>query len=319
MKILIGYDGSDYANAAIEELVRAGLPETADARVVSIADVWPHLPDECFEEPSDPAALQQMSPIVRRAHELAREAMRDARAMAETASQRLRQLFPRWNPSFAALPGSAATAIVKEAQACEADLIVVGSHGRGAIGRALLGSVSQGVLTHAPCSVRVARLRAGQPPPPPNDKPVRLVLGLDGSPHSAAALNAVTLRSWPAGTEVCVVIAKDVRLATVVPTLAPDLGWSFPTGVPGEDAQDWPAHAAQAAVTELHRAGVGAVPMVREGDPKRVLIEEAETFAADCIFVGARGMSRVEGFLLGSVSAAVAARASCSVEVVRFE
>jgi nucleotide-binding universal stress UspA family protein len=53
------------------------------------------------------------------------------------------------------------------------------------------------------------------------------------------------------------------------------------------------------------------------GDPKRVLVDEAETWSADCIFVGAKGMSRVQRVLLGSVSGAVAARANCSVEVVR--
>ena len=56
--------------------------------------------------------------------------------------------------------------------------------------------------------------------------------------------------------------------------------------------------------------------VVKEGDPKRVLIEEAEQWGADCIFVGARGLRRLERFLLGSVSTAVAARAHCSVEVV---
>jgi nucleotide-binding universal stress UspA family protein len=56
---------------------------------------------------------------------------------------------------------------------------------------------------------------------------------------------------------------------------------------------------------------------MKEGDPKHVLLDEAEQWGADCLFVGARGLSRIERFLLGSVSAAVAARAQCSVEVVR--
>ena len=49
----------------------------------------------------------------------------------------------------------------------------------------------------------------------------------------------------------------------------------------------------------------------------RVIIREAERWSADCIFVGAKGQSAIERFLLGSVSASVAARAPCSVEVVR--
>jgi nucleotide-binding universal stress UspA family protein len=48
-----------------------------------------------------------------------------------------------------------------------------------------------------------------------------------------------------------------------------------------------------------------------------LLIAEAESWGADCIFVGARGMDRIDRFLLGSVSSALAARAHCSVEIVR--
>lgn len=82
--------------------------------------------------------------------------------------------------------------------------------------------------------------------------------------------------------------------------------------------------------TLLLRRGVGAggklitsrnlrvSASVEEGDPKRVLPAIAERWGANCIFVGATGHSnRLERFLLGSVSAAVAARAHCSVEVAR--
>jgi len=53
------------------------------------------------------------------------------------------------------------------------------------------------------------------------------------------------------------------------------------------------------------------------GDPRRALIEEVDQWQADCIFVGARGLSQLDRFLLGSVSAAVASRAHCSVEIIR--
>jgi nucleotide-binding universal stress UspA family protein len=58
--------------------------------------------------------------------------------------------------------------------------------------------------------------------------------------------------------------------------------------------------------------------VVHTGDPKHVVVEHAQEFGADCIFTGATGFSsRFERVILGSVSAAIAARASCSVEVVR--
>ena len=56
---------------------------------------------------------------------------------------------------------------------------------------------------------------------------------------------------------------------------------------------------------------------VRHGDPKRVLVDEAEAWRADCIFMGARGLTHLKRFFMGGVTMAVAARAHCSVEVVR--
>jgi|SRR5688572_15766177 nucleotide-binding universal stress UspA family protein len=71
------------------------------------------------------------------------------------------------------------------------------------------------------------------------------------------------------------------------------------------------------AAAKLRPAGLSASPIVKEGDPKQVLVDEAKEWGASCIFEGAKGLRGVERFLIGSVSASVAARAHCSVEVVR--
>lgn len=70
------------------------------------------------------------------------------------------------------------------------------------------------------------------------------------------------------------------------------------------------------AEKKLIKAGLEVIPVVEEGEPKPIHIREAETWNADCIFLGAQGHRFLDRFLLGSVSAAVAARAHCSVEVV---
>ena len=68
---------------------------------------------------------------------------------------------------------------------------------------------------------------------------------------------------------------------------------------------------------KLRAAELVASSVIKKGDPKRVLVDESEHWGADSIFVEARGLRLIERFLLGSVSAAVATRAHCSVEVVR--
>jgi nucleotide-binding universal stress UspA family protein len=63
--------------------------------------------------------------------------------------------------------------------------------------------------------------------------------------------------------------------------------------------------------------GLDAAVMIRRGTPKHELLDEAESWQADCIFVGAKGVRGIDRLMLGSVSSAVSARAHCSVEVVR--
>lgn len=207
--------------------------------------------------------------------------------------------------------------LIKPPADAQPDLIVVGSQGRSALGRLVLGSVSQNVLTHAACSVRISR--RPQADAAPRRGAVRIIIGIDGSRHSALAVSAVAGRTWPSGTEVKVIAALDVRLLSVLASPAPS-PWARPwlnVAPRMADAREWAGEAVGEVVADLRAAGLEATAVVEDADPKRFLVQEAERWAADCIFLGARGHSALERFLLGSVSATVAARASCSVEVVR--
>ncbi|HSE99129.1 MAG TPA: universal stress protein, partial [Blastocatellia bacterium] len=166
----------------------------------------------------------------------------------------------------------------------------------------LLGSVSQKVVNEAPCSVRIGRGRKREA-----DAPLRIMIGVDGSPGSEAALKAVAAREWPGGTEVRVVAVPDLLMVTLIEWVEEG----------DEDDAAWVRRMVDASVEKLRAAGLDVSSEIRNGDAKRVLISEAEKWGADTVFVGARGLRRIKRFLLGSVSAAVAARAHCSVEVVR--
>src|SRR5262252_2224397 len=103
--------------------------------------------------------------------------------------------------------GNPADAILEKARTWVADLIVVGTHGRSALGRALLGSVSLKLIREAPCSVRVARLSL-------HDGPVRLLVGTDGSPEAETAIEQVNRRLWPTSAEVHVVAVHEALVPT---------------------------------------------------------------------------------------------------------
>lgn len=314
MRILIGYDGSDGSNAAIADLPRAGLPRDVEAVVMSVADVWPHLAASNYE-PLTENKLITLPPAVANAHRLAAQALADARSLAEGGVKRVREQFPAWKVTAEACGDSPYRGLVLKADRWRPDLIVVGSHGRSAVGRMVLGSVSQNVLAHAVCSVRVAR--RPEDATKLADEPPRIVVGIDGSPDAAAAVSAVAQRAWPKGAEVRVIAAVDDRAASLsVYAYGPPMT-AFAAAAGAPDDKAWAKKATGQVVEELRGAGLSATPFVLHGDAKRVLIDAGREWKADCIFVGAKGHSRMERFLLGSVSAAVAARADCTVEVVR--
>ena len=154
MKILIGYDGSPTADAALDDLKSAGLPSKAEAIVMAVAEVW--LPPENIEENAvaENEYIEQISEMHRQKN---KKAVAEVEAFARHARERLLKNFPDWEISVQATYGSPAWEIITKANEVKADLIIVGSHGRSSVGRLFLGSISQKVLTEADCSVRVAR------------------------------------------------------------------------------------------------------------------------------------------------------------------
>jgi nucleotide-binding universal stress UspA family protein len=304
MNVLIGYDGSPGSDLALEDLLLAGLPGNVDFTVISVADVW----SELISAHSRYDEVYPHSMATARA--MASEAMAEAHGHAERGANWLGTHFPSATVRAVAIADSPSRGLVREAEERWADLLVVGSHGRSTFGRLFLGSVSHHAMTFAQCSVRVAHHSDSVV-----GAPLRLVVGTDGSPGAGAAVRAVAQRNWPQGTAVRVVVAVERPLSLLMPGPHGLGGTRLPEN--GDDLKAWGFHAAKAAADGLHRAGLSAVPVVREGSPKRVLTEEADEWNADCIFVGAHGLRGSERSAPGSVAIAVGVRSRCTVEVVR--
>jgi nucleotide-binding universal stress UspA family protein len=308
MRILIAYDGSSHADAALDDLKRAGLPDEAEALVLSVADVWMWPPPK--DDPRGIRGEELDIARLKKARALSEQAVEEARKLAVQASERIKAVFPLWKVDADACGDSPAWAVIKKADEWQADLVVVGSHGRSALSRLVLGSVSQKILYEARCSVRVGRASSKA-----DNSPPRIIIGVDGSPGAEAAVSAVAGRNWPGGTEARVIAAHSPQtLLAIGHFIQPVL---VPAGEHGDDSTVLAQSIADSLAEKLRAAGLIATAIASEGDPKRVLLDEAEEWQADCIFVGARGLRRIARFLLGSVSAGVAAQANCSVEVVR--
>jgi nucleotide-binding universal stress UspA family protein len=301
MKILIAYDGSECAVTALEDLKRAGLRGEVEALVMSMADVFLPPPDNEVE-------IVYVPDAVKRAHETALSKLAEAAAAATQASEQIKSMFPSWQVRSEALADSPAWALIRTADEWHPDLIIMGARGHSVFGgRLILGSISQRVLYEAKCSVRIARASSKDA----ND-PVRILIGADQSSDSNAAVDAVCSRHWPNGSEAGVLAVVDTVMA--INSESAEMKW-----IEVDDERNWEQvrEIFEPAAEKLRRAGLHTEVLVRRGNPADEMLDEANTWGADCIFVGAKGTRGIDRLLLGSVSSAVSARAHCSVEVVR--
>jgi nucleotide-binding universal stress UspA family protein len=312
MKILIAYDGSDCAEAALDDLQRAGLPRKAEALVVSVAEAWLLPPPSAYEIVAQAREVHVPSDL-KRVYPEHSPAVYEAQSLADRAATRLRTNFPGWDVFAIGLLGSPASELVRKADEWLPDLFVIGSHGRSFAGRLILGSVSQRVLTESRCSVRIARGRVEEP-----DTPVRILIGTDGSPASKAAVREAASRTWPPKSEVLVVAVTDPLTPTLIGRVIPAVGKAVNESNAADNA--WLGLILSDAAATLRSPDLKVATEICQGEPKRVLVDVAQKWRADSIFVGSIGFSnRLERFVLGSVSAAVAARAHCSVEVTKVQ
>ena len=147
---------------------------------------------------------------------------------------------------------------------------------------------------------------------------MKILLAIDDSEFSKAALNAVIKQVRPADAQVQVLhVVESLRLAP--PYVGFGIGPSVPVDFAGlieewlDKAEDLVAQSAKV----LETAGFRVATSVKEGDARAEILKFAEGWQPDLIVVGSHGGKGLDRFLLGSVSEAVARHANCSVQIVR--
>ena len=143
---------------------------------------------------------------------------------------------------------------------------------------------------------------------------MKILLAVDGSEHSAKTVETIGSLPWPSGSLVRVLSVVD-QVVTATPEVAIFSAETI------EAERDQLLRTADELTTRfahwLCSTGVVAETRVRRGDPKSLIIEEAEDWRADLIVVGSHGHTGFKQWLLGSVAQSIVSRASCSVYVVR--
>ena len=147
---------------------------------------------------------------------------------------------------------------------------------------------------------------------------MRVLLAVDGSPYSDAAVNEVASRVWPKDAEVRVITAYELPLAPAPET------WALPPDYFEKLDQAGREHAESVEHVVVRKLATSLDPSIKvtgnilPGSPRSIILEEAERWKADLIVVGSHGYGAWHRFLLGSVSQAIVSHAKCSVEVVRI-
>jgi nucleotide-binding universal stress UspA family protein len=147
MKVLLAIDGSPHSHAALVESAARPWPSATQVQILNVV------------HSSIPVVLDPIF-IAASAHmERTLDLWRDAPALVEAAAAIVRNAVPKVTVTTTIVEGIPTDAIVDEAERWGADLIVLGSHGYGRVGRAVLGSVAGSVVARAPCSVQVVRAK----------------------------------------------------------------------------------------------------------------------------------------------------------------
>jgi nucleotide-binding universal stress UspA family protein len=147
MKILLATDGTTYSDCAIQMIGKFDLTDSDEVKIVSVVDL------------TLPPSIDVYAGYLPTASDLEKSAQDNAEKILAAAKEQIERTFAgkKVYVSTEALLGSPERRIVETAEELKADLIVVGSHGYNRWERLLLGSVSDSVIHHAPCSVLVVR------------------------------------------------------------------------------------------------------------------------------------------------------------------
>ncbi len=291
MRILIGHDGSNHADSALDDLRWAALPASAEVLVATVDEVPTVAPLASHEIIERAFVGKKVASIVEHANKHAAEALEEARKIASRVSLRVNSLFPAWLVQSEVLNGTPATELIRRAKAWKADLIVVGSQGRSALGRFILGSVSTEVAAGAACSVRIGRRNTVE-------KDLKVLIALDNSAEAQEALRLTLQRAWPTGTELRVVGVGDGVRAPRRSEFASIL-----------NAQDQDQNSPGEKFVLLSDGEPRITAGVVKGPTDIVLITEANEWQADCIVIGQPSEEEVRE---------LAANTKCSLEIIRL-
>ncbi|HUN62975.1 MAG TPA: universal stress protein [Candidatus Sulfotelmatobacter sp.] len=287
MRIFLAVDGTNSSDVVIQEAARRCWPAGSQFAIVQAVDPY------FFTNAPTPM-------------EEAKEAA--TKALEQFAQPLVEAGWPVESQVILANPRHGLTQSAKE---WRADLLMIGSHGRGTVSRLLLGSTAQTVLRHAECSVEIVRRREAG-----GEEGMRVLVATDGSQYGEAAVRAVATRPWAKGSTFKVLSSPEY------PVLVGEYPYYAPEQVAelSKQSVENAKKAVHTGTESLKQAGLTVSGEVIEplDTPAHSILAAAEDSKTDLIVMGSHGRRGFDRLILGSVSESVALHATCSVELVRI-
>jgi nucleotide-binding universal stress UspA family protein len=297
MKILIPYDGSRYAKAAVAFVAARAAPTGKQPSVLLLNVQAPAATS--FLTAQGRTRLANL--YKDRAHRILQPALKALRKAGLDAKSRY-------------VIGSPGIRIARVAAATGADLIVMGTHGRSALAGMLMGSVAQTVVAFGTTPVLLVRDAA----PPPRPGPLRVGIAVDGSRYGEAAVRYVLRQRALFGADARITLLHAVpELPLQLKTLLENLA---STSFTHEKVRALRQQACDAAMRSglrlLGAAGVDYATECLSGNPGDALAEYARRHL-DLLVMGSRGQGAFKAAVLGSVAMRTAARCTTPLLLIR--
>jgi len=279
-RILVAYDGSPAARAALTAGVKLARPLKAELVSVSVEERLPRYA----------ATIDEVEEAREDINEHARKVTAEARDLAQAGGVELEALVRQ---------GHEVEMILGLARERRVDLLLIGYQGHSRIFERLLGSTALSLVRHAPCSVMVVRPGGSSGDSVGDFK--RILVGLDGSPHGRLAFQAaLDLAGLAGGT----------LIGLTVQEVSPLLRSEMPD-------QAYVQHIQTAAAEHARVAGTVFSAVTRTGHAAQALCDQAQEDQADLIVLGATGLEHPWSATIGGTATGVASQAPCSVLLVR--
>ena len=289
MRVLLAVDGSKDSHAAAAYLKLLPLPPSTPIRIVAVA------PLPVFA--ADVASMPQLkSAVIDRAREVVDEARIGLTERGFAIETDVAVGDPRME-------------IVRQAEEWKAELVVVGARGLGMVKRLLLGSISDAVARHAPCSVLIVkgrRRRLGS-----------VLVAIDGSEDSLRAVRFLEALALPRQTRIRLLgVVEPLRYPTTAPRGARGQLRDILRELEDERRGELD-RALQRAADQLGDKIARVNRYTPTGNPAEEIVVTTKDFDTDLVVVGARGLGGIARALLGSVSEKVLHHARCPVLIVK--